>query len=50
MRQFLGFKKKIVFFLMKKIAMYLKHLIVTPITLKVNQSNNKTIETNVKVQ
>ena len=29
---------------MKKVAMYLKYLIVTPISLKVNQSNNKTSE------
>ena len=30
--------------------MYLKHLIVTPIHLKVNQSNNKTIDENVEDQ
>ena len=29
---------------MKKVAIYLKHLIVTPIPKKVNQSNNKAIE------
>ena len=31
-------------FFWKKVAMYQKHLIVTPIPLKVNQSNNKTSE------
>ena len=35
---------------MKKVAMYQKHLIVTPISLKVNQSNNKTSQQNVEVQ
>ena len=35
---------------MKKVAMYLKHVIVTPIPMQVNQSNNKTIELNVEVQ
>ena len=35
---------------MKKVAMYLKHLIVTPIPLKVNQSYVKTIEYNVEVK
>ena len=35
---------------MKKVAMYLKHLIVITIPLKVNQRNNKIVEKNVKVQ
>ena len=35
---------------MKKVAINLKLLIVTPIPLKVNQSNNKTIEQNVEVK
>ena len=41
MRQFLWFKENIFF---EKGAIYLKHVIVTPIPLKVNQSINKTIE------
>ena len=35
---------------MKKVVMYLKYSIVTPIPLKVNHSNDKTIEQNVEVQ
>ena len=34
----------------KKVAMYLKHLINTPIPQKVNQSYNKTIKQNEEVK
>ncbi len=35
---------------MKNFAMYLNLLIVTPIPVKANQSNNKTIEENLELQ